>query len=66
MGNRIKFVRVTLSALQRHPKYGFSKAIHAVEHFNHAKLLWNNRSFFVDHAIAQKSRGDDLFLSCIG
>ena len=63
---RIKFVSMALSTLCRHPQHCFADAVDAVEHLDHAKLLRHDRAFFVDHAVAQKSCGDDLFLRRIG
>ena len=57
---------MTLSTLGRQSQHGFSDAVDAVEHLDHTKLFRHDRPFFVDHAVSQKSSGDDLFLSCIG
>ena len=63
MRNRIKFVGVALSTLCRKTEDRFSQAVHPIEHLNHAKLFGDDGSFFIEHAVAQESSGDDLVLS---
>ena len=66
MTDRVKFVRMALCTLSRQAKDRFSQTIHPIEHFKHAKLFRNNRPFFVQHAVTEKTGRDPLFLSCIG
>jgi hypothetical protein len=64
--DRIEFVGVALGALQGHSEHGLPKAIHAIKHFHHSKLLGDNRSFLIDHAIAEKTSSNNLILGRVG
>ena len=62
---RIEFVVMALRALDRQAEHALADGIHAIEHLVHTELLRVNPAFFVEHGVAQKTRGDDLVLGAI-
>ncbi len=59
---RIVLVVVALGALDRQAEDALADRVHAVEHGLHPELLGIDAPFFVEHRVAQKTRGDDLVL----
>ena len=59
---RIELVVVTLGALDGEAQHALADGVHAVEHRIHAELLRIDSAFLVDHRVAQKAGGDNLFL----
>ena len=59
---RIELVAVALGALGRDPEHRLAEAVNPIEHLHHPELLRNDRSFLVEHAVAQKTGGHDLVL----
>ena len=62
----IKFMCVTLSTLYRQSQDRLANTVQTIKHFDHAKLFRDNRSLFIDHAVAQKTSSDLLLLSRTG
>ena len=66
VGDGIEFVRVALGALEGEAESGFADAVEPVDDGLDAKLLRDNGALFVDHAVAEKTGGDDLILGGLG
>ena len=63
MRDRIEFVRMALRTLNGQSERCLPDAIDSVKHFDHAKLLWNDGTFLIEHAVSQESCRHDLILS---
>ena len=59
---RVVFVVVALSTLDRDTQDALADGVHAIEHGFHAELLRVHAAFLIDHGIAQKTRGHPLVL----
>ena len=66
VGDGIEFMRVALGALEGEAESGFADAVETVDDGLDAKLLRDNGALLVDHAVAEKTGGDDLILGGLG
>ena len=66
MADGVELMRVALGALERESNGRFSEGVDAVENAFEAELLDDDGAFFVDHAVAHESAGDELVLGAVG
>ena len=66
VGDGIEFMRVALGALEGEAEGGLADAVETVDDGLDAKLLRNNGALLVNHAVAEKTGGDDLILGGLG